>query len=103
MQFENTTSEIIDNELEVLSLLNGTPTACAQEVTRSKVRREENKNTKKQKNNQINDKINEIDNNDHHQRNGIKKCRFQKNTIKISNNHNNNQINNQTRIQTNNR
>ena len=28
VMFESTTSEIIDNELEVLSVLNDTPTAC---------------------------------------------------------------------------
>ena len=46
---KKTTSEIIDNEVKVLSSLNDTPDARAQAVTRLKSIRDKKKNTKRRR------------------------------------------------------
>ena len=47
MHFDNSISERIDNEIELLSHLNDTPTAYVQAVTKSKFIREKKSYTKK--------------------------------------------------------
>ena len=114
MQFENTTSEIIDNEAEVLSPLNDTINAHEQAFTRSKVIRERKKNIRKQKNGHNDDNMDRIENQHcdcdtvdssvQYPRDSAQKHRFHHCTSDYSNNHRNATIKSKIKkIQKNNR
>ena len=103
MRFDNASSEMIDNDVEVLIPLNNSHVTPAQAVTRSISARQIKRHAKKHKSNHNSNNNYEIDNKGHQQISIIKIFRLQQKIINNNSNTNNNQYNDKTSVLTNHR